>query len=358
MVTSEQIEQALMHVMDPELGRNIVELGMVRNLRIYDSTVELMLALTIPECPMREQIASDTRTAIKAIGGIRTVKVTLGAMNPEERAAVLGQQNQPPARSTPEFNHIGRVVAIASGKGGVGKSSVTALLAVALARANLRVGILDADVTGPSIPRFFGIHGTPGMNMMGILPPKTSLGISVISVNLLLPSEDSPVIWRGPVIGQVIQQFWNEVVWGDLDYLLVDLPPGTSDAPLTVMQSLPLDGMVLVTTPQDLSAMVVRKARIMAEQMNTPILGVVENMSGFVCPTCNTRHELFGKSHTDASRIGDAPLIARLPITPELAAMGDAGLIEQYESPDAKALAAAFLAVMPERVAVPVGKKV
>jgi Mrp family chromosome partitioning ATPase len=353
MVTSEQIEQALTHVMDPELGRNIVELGMVRNLRIYDSTVELMLALTIPECPMREQIASDTRAAIKALGGIKQVTVTLGAMSPEERAAVLGNQNQPPAKSTPPFNHIEHVVAIASGKGGVGKSSVTALLAVALARANLRVGILDADVTGPSIPRFFGVHGAPSMNMVGIVPPTTDLGIRVMSVNLLLPSEDAPVIWRGPVVGQVIQQFWNEVVWGDLDYLLVDLPPGTSDAPLTVMQSLPLDGMVLITTPQDLSAMVVRKARFMAEQMNTPILGVVENMSGFVCPTCNTRHELFGKVHADAARIGEAPLLARLPITPELAAMGDAGTIELFESSETKAMAAAFLSVVPQRAAVP-----
>ena len=352
MVTKEQIEQALTHVMDPELGRSVVELGMVRNLRIHDSTVELMLALTIPECPMREQIASDTRAAIKALG-VKQVTVTLGAMNAEERAAALGRQNQPPPKSTPAFNHIKHVVAIASGKGGVGKSSVTALLAVALTRANLRVGILDADVTGPSIPKFFGVHGAPGMSVLGIIPPKTSLGIEVMSVNLLLPSEDDPVIWRGPVVGQVIQQFWNEVVWGDLDYLLVDLPPGTSDAPLTVMQALPLDGMVLITTPQDLAAMVVRKARHMAEQMNTPILGVVENMSGFVCPTCNTRHELFGKSHSDASRIGDAPLLATLPIPPELATLGDAGKIESYESNDIKKLADAFLAVMTERAAVP-----
>ncbi len=353
MVTREQVEQALTHVMDPELGRNVVELGMIRNLRIYDSTVELMLALTIPECPLREQIAADARTAIKALKGVQRVAITLGAMNAEERAVALGSQNQPPPRSTPSFNHIKHVVAIASGKGGVGKSSVTSLLAVALARAKLSVGILDADVTGPSIPQFFGVHGAPGMSVLGILPPVTRLGIKVISVNLLLPSEDAAVIWRGPIIGQVIQQFWNEVVWGDLDYLFVDLPPGTSDAPLTVMQSLPLEGMVLVTTPQDLSAMVVRKARHMAEQMNTPILGVVENMSSFVCPTCNSRHELFGKGHTDASRIGNAPLLARLPIVPELAAMGDTGSIESYESSDANSLAAAFLSVVPQRAPVP-----
>lgn len=353
MVKREQVEQALSRVMDPELGRNIIELGMLRDLQIRNSTVEFTLALTIPECPLRDQIAADARAAVKAIKGVKSVTVTLGAMSEAERAAVLGQGGPAPKPTTPPFNHIGRVVAVASGKGGVGKSSVTALLAVALARAGHRVGILDADVTGPSIPCLFGLHGAPGMSVMGILPPKTELGIKVISINLLLPSEDEAVIWRGPIVSKVIEQFWNEVVWGDLDYLLVDLPPGTSDAPLTVMQSLPLDGMVLVTTPQELAAMVVRKARRMAEQMRMPILGIVENMSGFVCPTCGTRHELFGKSHADASRIADAPLLARLPIVPELAALGDAGDIEKFQSPDIDALVTAFLNAVPLRVPAP-----
>lgn len=348
MVTREQVEQALSHVIDPELGRNIVELGMLRDLKIHDHTVEFTLALTIPECPLRDEIAENARAAVKALDGVKNVIVTLGAMSEPERAAVLGQSSQPAAPQAAPFNHIERVVAIASGKGGVGKSSVTALLAIALARANYRVGILDADVTGPSIPRLFGLHGAPGMSVMGILPPKTELGIKVISINLLLPSEDEAVIWRGPIVSKVIEQFWNEVVWGDLDYLLVDLPPGTSDAPLTVMQSLPLDGMVLVTTPQELAAMVVRKARRMAEQMNKPILGIVENMSGFVCPMCGTRHELFGKSHAD--EITDAPLLARLPIVPELAALSDAGAIETYGGEEVAALGTAFLKVVPLRV--------
>ncbi len=347
MVTREQVEQALSHVIDPELGRNIVELGMLRDLQIRDDVVEFTLALTIPDCPLRDQIAEDARKAVKAIQGVKNVIVTLGAMSEPERAAVLGQPSQPAAPQAASINHINRVVAVASGKGGVGKSSVAALLAVALARANYRVGILDADVTGPSIPRLFGLHGAPGMGLMGILPPKTELGIKVISINLLLPSEDEAVIWRGPLVSKVVEQFWNEVVWGDLDYLLVDLPPGTSDAPLTVMQSLPLDGMVLVTTPQELATMVVRKARRMAEQLKTPILGVVENMSGFVCPTCGTRHELFGPSHAD--EIADAPLWARLAIVPELATLGDAGAIEKYQSPDMPALATAFLNAVPLR---------
>lgn len=345
MVTSDQVKQALTNVMDPELGRNVIELGMLRDLRIHDHTVEFTLALTVPSCPLREQIAADARAAVKALDSIETVVVKFGAMTEEERNVVFGKQSGP---KTPAFNHIGRVVAIASGKGGVGKSSVTALLAVSLAKEKYRVGILDADVTGPSIPKFFGLRDAPRANMLGIMPPETALGIKVISVNLLLPNEDEPVIWRGPIISGVIQQFWNEVVWGDLDYLLVDLPPGTSDAQLTVMQSLPLDGMVLVTTPQDLAAMVVRKAWHMAKEMKTPILGIVENMSGFLCPTCGTQHELFGKSH--ASEIADAPVIARLPIAPELAALGDEGEIEKYQSPDASALAKAFL----NAVALPV----
>jgi Mrp family chromosome partitioning ATPase len=351
MVTPEQVREALTRVMDPELGRNIIELGMLRDLKIHNRTVEFTLALTIPDCPLRDQIAEDARAAVKALDGVKNVIITLGAMSEQERAAVLGQPAEPPTPQAAPFNHVERVIAIASGKGGVGKSSVAALLAVALARAGHRIGILDADVTGPSIPRLFGLHGAPGMSVMGILPPKTELGIKVISINLLLPSEDEAVIWRGPIVSKVIEQFWNEVVWGDLDYLLVDLPPGTSDAPLTVMQSLPLDGMVLVTTPQELAAMVVRKARRMAEQMHTPILGVVENMSGFVCPTCGTRHELFGKSHAD--EIADAPILARLPIVPELAALGDAGAIEKFQSPDLDALVHAFLDVTPLHVAAP-----
>ncbi len=345
MVTPAQVEQALANVMDPELGRSVMELQMLRNLRIDDGQVEFTLALTIPECPLRDQIAADAYAAVKALDGVREVKVGLGAMTEEEKRAVFEKLDQASGPKASAFNHIGRVVAIASGKGGVGKSSVTSLLAAGLARAGHRVGILDADVTGPSIPRLFGLHQAPLMNPLGILPPETREGIKIMSVNLLLPSEDEAVIWRGPVISQVIQQFWNEVVWGDLDYLLVDLPPGTADAPLTVMKSLPLDGLVLVTSPQDLSAMVVRKARRMAEHLNVPIIGLVENMNGFLCPTCGTRHELFGPSHSKG--IGDMPMLASLPIVPELAALADGGTIEKYRSKEADALAKAFLDAVP-----------
>lgn len=346
MVTREQVEEALTRVMDPELGRNIIELGMLRDLQIRASSVAFTLALTIPDCPLRDQIAADARAAITALEGVRNIEITLGTMSEAERAAVLGQSQAPASQARPRVEHpIGRVVAVASGKGGVGKSSVTALLAVALARANYRVGILDADVTGPSIPRLFGLRDTPKMSVMGMVPPQTELGIKIMSINLLLPNEDEAVIWRGPIVSQVIQQFWNEVLWGELDYMLVDLPPGTSDAPLTVMQSLCPHGIVLVTTPQDLAAMVVRKARRMAEQMQVPILGVVENMSVFVCPTCGTRHDLFGPSH--AEEITDAPLLARLAIAPELATLADAGSIELFKSDQVTVLAEAFLDSVP-----------
>jgi len=344
-LTETDIIAALREVMDPELHRSIVDLNMVRDLLISDGTVQFTLALTVPDCPLRDQLTEDARNVVKRLPGVKDVVITLSAMSDAERAAVLGQGGQIPPPTTPPFNHIGRVIAVASGKGGVGKSSVTALLAVALARAKYRVGILDADVTGPSIPRLFGLRDSPRMSMMGMLPPQTGLGIKIMSINLLLPSEDEAVIWRGPIVSQVIQQFWNEVVWGDLDYLLVDLPPGTSDAPLTVMQSLPLDGMILVTTPQELAAMVVRKARRMAETMNTPILGIVENMSAFVCPTCGTRYELFGPSH--AHEIADAPLLARLRLLPELARMGDAGSIELISLPELDAAAASLVQLEP-----------
>ncbi len=323
-----------------------MDLKMLRDLKIKNGTVKFTLALTIPNCPLRDQIAADAKQAVEAIPGVSRAVVTLGAMTEEERNAALGESAEETRKPAP-FNHIGRVIAIASGKGGVGKSSVTTLLGIALTRAGYRVGILDADVTGPSIPRLLGVSETPRANFVGMIPPQTQLGIKVMSVNLLLPNEDEAVIWRGPVITGVIQQFWKQVVWGDLDYLLVDLPPGTADAPLTVMQSLPLDGLVLVTTPQDLAAMVVRKALRMAEQLQVPVLGLVENMSGFICPTCGARHELFGPSHVQ--EIADLPLWARMPISPELASLGDSGCMEQYRSETADTLAQSLLKAAPAR---------
>jgi Mrp family chromosome partitioning ATPase len=221
-----------------------------------------------------------------------------------------------------------------SGKGGVGKSLVSGLLAVALRKSGYRVGILDADITGPSIPKMFFPDGAKlGTSPMGPMPPQTESGIKVMSINLLLDQEDQAVIWRGPLVSGAIKQFWGDIFWGTLDYLVVDLPPGTSDASLTVMQSLPISGIVLVSSPQDLAGMVVRKAANMAGQMQTPILGLVENMSYFECPDTGKRYEIFGPSHAEqvAQQIG-IPFLGRLPIDPEIAKLCDAGHVEDYES--------------------------
>jgi len=230
-------------------------------------------------------------------------------------------------------NDVSHVVAVLSGKGGVGKSSVAALLAVALRRRGMRVGVLDADITGPSIPRMFGLHRQPTMGPLGILPVETRTGIKVMSINLMLQSDDQAVIWRGPLISNAIKQFWTEVAWGKLDYLVVDLPPGTSDASLTVMQSIPLSGVVLVTSPQDLAGMVVRKAAGMAQRMGAPIVGLVENMSYVTCPDCGREIQVFGPSRAmqTAARLR-VPLLGQLPLDAELACRCDEGEIEAYDA--------------------------
>lgn len=233
--------------------------------------------------------------------------------------------------SQPENSHIGRTIAVMSGKGGVGKSSVSALLAVALAKEGYRVGMLDADITGPSIPKLFGLKDHASIINDKIIPSDSKLGIKVVSLNLLLPREDDPVIWRGPLIGGAVKQLWTDVLWGELDYLIVDLPPGTGDAPLTVLQSLPLDGLVIVSSPQDLAIMVVKKAIKMARMMNVPILGLVENMSGLVCPHCGGQIEMFGKSKADEVAVATGlRLLGRLPLDPDLSLLADSGAIEDY----------------------------
>ncbi|MDO4621189.1 MAG: Mrp/NBP35 family ATP-binding protein [Lachnospiraceae bacterium] len=230
--------------------------------------------------------------------------------------------------------HIKKVIGVVSGKGGVGKSMVTSLLAVAAAKAGKKAGILDADITGPSIPRIFGIEGTQIIGSEdGLIPATTRTGLNAMSINLLLPDSDAPVIWRGPVIAGAVKQFWTDVIWGDLDYLFVDMPPGTGDVPLTVFQSLPVDGIVIVTSPQDLVSMIVGKAVRMAQQMNIPVLGLVENMSYLECPDCGKKIHIFGEGGAaEVARKYDIEHVAQLPIIPELASLCDAGNIE--DAPD------------------------
>lgn len=234
-----------------------------------------------------------------------------------------------------KYSNIKKVIGVVSGKGGVGKSLVTCLLASKCAEAGLKAGVLDADITGPSVPKSFGVTGRAMQDDECLLPNVTDNGIKVMSINLLLENEDSPVIWRGPVISGVVEQFWTDVRWGELDYLFVDMPPGTGDVALTVFQSLPIDGVVIVSTPQDLVKMIVGKALNMANMMHVPVLGLVENMSYFTCPDCGRKLEIFGKSKIDetAKELG-LPVLAKLPVNPEINRLVDAGRVSEAECPE------------------------
>ncbi|MDF2892222.1 MAG: ATPase involved in chromosome partitioning [Clostridia bacterium] len=237
-----------------------------------------------------------------------------------------------PAMERPhEQSKIKKVVAIVSGKGGVGKSMVTSLLAVTMQRKGYKVGIMDADITGPSIPKVFGLEEKAYSNELGVLPVESSKGIKIISLNLLMENEESPVIWRGPILGGIVKQFWTDVIWGELDYLFIDMPPGTGDVPLTVYQSIPLDGIVVVTLPQDLVSLIVKKSYNMAKTMNIPILGIVENMSYITCPHCGEIIHLFGS--TSIEKLAEELTIkehARMPIDPEFTQLCDMGKIEEF----------------------------
>ena len=231
---------------------------------------------------------------------------------------------------TGEFNNIKHVVAVVSGKGGVGKSMVTSLLATLMSQKGYKVGILDADITGPSIPKSFGIMGNALQNEVGILPAESKGGIKIMSVNMLLKENDAPVIWRGPVIAGAVKQFWQDVVWDELDYLFIDCPPGTGDVPLTVFQTIPLDGVVMVTSPQDLVSLIVKKAYNMAKMMNVNILGLVENMSYVKCPDCGKEFSVFGGGSDDIAKELEIDLLGKLPIDISLTQMVDNGCIEHF----------------------------
>ena len=314
MTTEQQVRDSLDKILVPSAMRSLLKMNLVRNVAISDgkAAVTLSSAALAPE--IQERLKDSIKETTGKLEGIKEVAVDFTDEKPKD------------------LNNIKNVIAVMSGKGGVGKSLVTSLVSVALKRQGYEVGILDADITGPSIPKMFGIVNRPAGSDTGLLPVPSRSGIEVMSINLLLPGEDEAVIWRGPLIARAITQFWEEVLWGNLDYLLVDLPPGTADAPLTVLQSLPITGVIIVFTPQDLTAMVVRKAVKMARQMNKSILGVVENMSYLYVAEIDKKMEIFGKSQGDEmAKTADAPLLARLPIDPELAKLCDEGNIERYD---------------------------
>ena len=315
MVTEEQVRESLSEILVPGAKRSLVMLNLVRQVAVSDQKVSITLASSALSDGAQDWIRDKAEEVIEKLSGAGSVEIEFIDVKPAE------------------LNRIQSVIAVMSGKGGVGKSLVASLTAVALKRQGGEVGILDADITGPSIPRMFGVKERPGGSNSGILPILSRSGIEVMSFNLLLPQEDDAVIWRGPLISKAIIQFWEEVVWGKLDYLVVDLPPGTSDASLTVMQTIPLSGIIIVFTPQDLTTMIVKKAVNMAQKMDKPILGVVENMSYFYVPEIDKRIELFGRGRgEEMARAARAPLLGQLPIDPELAKLCDEGNIERYSS--------------------------
>ncbi|MFC2039351.1 P-loop NTPase [Chloroflexota bacterium] len=332
MPTEEQVRDKLNEVIVPGAMRSLVELNLVKHITVGNAKVEIGLATAALDQDTQEWLKTKVRDAGGQLPELKDVETVFVEASPKD------------------VNEIRNVIAVMSGKGGVGKSLVTGLFSLALARYGHKVGILDADITGPSIPRMFGINARPSGSDNGLMPVRSRAGIEIMSINILLPHEDDAVIWRGPLIGNTIKQFWEDVLWGRLDYLLVDLPPGTADAPLTVMQSLPLTGVIVVFSPQELAGMVVRKAMRMAEKMNVPILGVVENMSYFVVPETGKRLELFGKSRADEmAKAAGAPLLGQIPIEPELARLCDEGGIERYESESLNAMLEAFIQAVPAK---------
>ena len=346
------IFDVLRTVQEPELGRDIVTLNMVKDVVIEGDSVALTIELTTPACPLKDEIERNTRAALVGIGATG-IEITWGSM--VRRAA--------PRQGEQMLKDVKNVIAVASGKGGVGKSTVSVNIAVALAQAGAKVGLIDADITGPNIPMMLGVDGQPKATDNNKIGPLERHGVKTISIQFFVP-EGQPIVWRGPLVGGAIQQFLRDVEWGDLDYLVVDLPPGTSDAQLTLAQSVPISGAVLVTTPQEVSLSDVGKALAMLRRMNVPIVGIVENMSAFVCPHCGEATEIFGRGGGErfATEHG-LEFLGAIPLDVTVRQGGDVGVpaVAQREpGPAAKALThvaqlvAARMSVRAEQAQTPV----
>jgi ATP-binding protein involved in chromosome partitioning len=343
-VTEAQVREALRSVLDPEIGRPIEDLGMLDRIEVDGGLVRVHVLLTIAGCPLQERITSDVTNALTPLG-VERVDVQMSPMSEEQRAALVGtlrggQAGAP--QQQPSFFTDGSttVIAVASGKGGVGKSSVTVNVAAALAAEGHRVGVLDADVWGFSVPRMLGVHGQPvGFNDM--ILPLEGHGVKVISMGFFVP-EEQPVIWRGPMLHKAIEQFLGDVYWGDLDFLLCDLPPGTGDVSISLASFLPGASMLVVTTPQEAARKVAERAGKMAERTNLRPIGVIENMSWFACPHCGERTTIFGDGGgQEAADTLGVPLVGQVPIEPRLREGGDEGrpiVVREPESPAAEAL--------------------
>jgi ATP-binding protein involved in chromosome partitioning len=330
-VSQEQVLAALRAVQDPDLHKDIVTLGFVKDVKIAGSEVDFTIELTTPACPVKDQMKAEAEGIVRGLPGVTAARATMTA-DVKARGG-FGRQAVPGIRN---------IIAVGAGKGGVGKSTTAVNLAVALQRKGARVGLMDADVYGPNTPQMFGIDQGPEVSEAKRMIPPQAFGIKVISMGMLVPA-DQPIIWRGPMLHGAVQQFMRDVEWGELDYLIVDLPPGTGDVSLSMAQSVPVAGAVVVTTPQGVSVSDVRKAVAMFRQLNIPVLGVVENMSYFVCGHCQERTEIFG--HGGGARMAEdlsIPLLGQIPIDTRVRAGGDEGrpiVNAAPESPAAKAFA-------------------
>ncbi|MEI6232735.1 MAG: P-loop NTPase [Planctomycetota bacterium] len=314
LVSEAQVLQALKAVNDPDLNRDIVSLGFVKNIKICDGNVAFDVELTTPACPVKELLKQQAHDVVKALPLVTNVEVKMTA-----------QTRGRPVGSADVLKGVKNVIAIASGKGGVGKSTATTNLALSLAATGAKVGILDADVYGPSVPGMLGITERPRVNDEGKAIPPEAYGVKVMSVGMMMGDND-PGIWRGPIVSRILQQFLGAVEWGELDYLLMDLPPGTGDVQLTLTQSAPINGAVIVTTPQDVALRIARKGLRMFQQVNVPILGIIENMSGFVCSSCGAVHDIFKRGGGEMAAADMAvPLLGTIPLDPLMVQAGDLG---------------------------------
>jgi ATP-binding protein involved in chromosome partitioning len=314
-VTESAVMEALSHVQEPELGGDLVTRNMIRDLRIDGASVAFQIELTTPACPLKDEIETRVHAALDPIG-VESLELTWGA----------SVRRATPRTAEQLLPNVRNVVAVASGKGGVGKSTVSVNLAVALARDGARVGLLDADITGPNIPLMLGLEGQPGKSLDNKIVPLSRHGVKAISIQFFVPA-GQPIIWRGPLVGGAITQFLRDVDWGELDYLIVDLPPGTSDAQLTLAQAVPISGAVLVTTPQEVSLLDVEKALAMFKRLSVPVLGLVENMTALACPHCGEMIELFGRGGGERfARDHDLELLGGIPLDITVRQGGDVGV--------------------------------
>ncbi len=325
-ITETQVLNALSEVMDPELGKDLVALNMIRDVKIDGTKVAFDLVLTTTACPLKKELEDNSHSAVMGVPGVTEVSVKVGAEVPKskglpDKAPIPGVKN---------------TIAVASGKGGVGKSTVAVNLALALAATGAKVGLLDTDVYGPSIPLMMGIHETPAATPDEKLVPLENYGLKLMSVGFML-DEETPLIWRGPLVMQLIKQFLQGVLWGELDYLVIDLPPGTGDVQLTLVQTIPLTGAVIVTTPQDIALLDARRAITMFGEVGVPVLGIIENMSYFICPHCNKKTEIF--SHGGGEKTSErykVPLLGHIPLDIKIREGGDAGKPIVIAEPDSE----------------------